>query len=195
VWAGLGAIALMIGGGVGYRMLAPIAPATIHAPAEATATPIATEGTDPPPRSPAGAAIDPQRADRLRVFQATASASATGTDVSSAPAAPPLPQLEVQASPPTATVSLRDVHVVVYTTGWCPVCKRAKAWMALQGIRYEERNIELSSEDAQTMRAINPRGSIPTFDIEGDVMVGFSEQGLVAAMQNAARWRAAGRHM
>jgi len=79
------------------------------------------------------------------------------------------------------------VHVVVYTTGWCPVCKRAKAWMASRGIPYEERNIELSSEDARAMRAINPRGSIPTFDVEGDVMVGFSEQGLVAAMQSAAR--------
>ncbi|MGO9836829.1 MAG: glutaredoxin family protein [Polyangiaceae bacterium] len=101
--------------------------------------------------------------------------------VAAAPAVAP----QAEPSPPAARVS--PVHVVVYTTGWCPVCKRAKAWMASRGIPYEERNIELSSEDARAMRAINPRGSIPTFDVEGHVMVGFSEQGLVAAMQNAAR--------
>ena len=85
---------------------------------------------------------------------------------------------------------MRDFHVVVYTTGWCSVCKRAKAWMTSQGIAYEERNIEQSSEYAGRMRAINPRGSIPTFDVEGQVLVGFSEQGLVASMQDAARRQA-----
>jgi len=59
--------------------------------------------------------------------------------------------------------------------------------MTSQGIAYEERNIELSSEYAAKMRAINPRGSIPTFDVEGEVMIGFSERGLVASMQDAAR--------
>ena len=83
------------------------------------------------------------------------------------------------------------MNVVVYTASWCAVCKRAKRWMDGRGIAYEEHDIEASRDDARAMRALNPRGSIPTFDIEGDVLVGFSEDGLLATMQRAAKRRAA----
>lgn len=94
----------------------------------------------------------------------------------------------VQVAPP-AQPSIKGVRVVVYTTSWCPVCRRAKKWMAVHDIPYEDHDIEASTEDARVMRELNPRGSIPTFDIEGDVMVGFSEGDLLAAMQRAARRR------
>jgi glutaredoxin len=97
----------------------------------------------------------------------------------------------MQPEPPERALSIADVPVIVYTTSWCSVCKRAKAWMNGQGIAYDERDIESSQEYALTMRGLNPRGSIPTFDIDGDVMVGFSESDLVAMMQRAARRRAA----
>jgi glutaredoxin len=77
-------------------------------------------------------------------------------------------------------------RVLVYTTKWCPVCKRAKTWMADQQIAFEERDVEESSENARRMRTINPRGSVPTFDLDGDVYVGFSESGLMAAMRRSA---------
>jgi glutaredoxin len=79
-----------------------------------------------------------------------------------------------------------NVRVVVYTTSWCPVCKRAKRWMAEHGVAFEERDVEASADVARQMRAINPRGSVPTFDVDGQVMVGFSESGLAAAMERAA---------
>jgi len=84
-----------------------------------------------------------------------------------------------------------NVQVVVYTTRWCPVCKRAKKWMASSGVQYEERDVESSPSDGQRMRALNPRGSVPTFDIDGQVLVGFSPEGLIAAMRRAAAIRAA----
>jgi glutaredoxin len=98
--------------------------------------------------------------------------------------------LAPRSVPAGDAVSLRDVHVVVYTTGWCSVCKHAKTWMASQGIAYEEHDVERSSDDARRMRALNPRGSVPTFDVDGEVLVGFSEPGLLAAMQSAARRQA-----
>jgi glutathione S-transferase len=58
--------------------------------------------------------------------------------------------------------------------------------MAARGISYEDHDIEASSDDARAIRQLNPRGSIPTFDIEGDVMVGFSERDLLAALERAA---------
>jgi glutaredoxin len=109
-----------------------------------------------------------------------------------APSQSPMAEPSVPVRPePAAAVSIEDVPVVVYTTSWCPVCRRAKAWMASQGIAYEDRDIESSRENAVLIRTLNPRGSIPTFDIDGDVMIGFSESNLVAMMRRAARRRAA----
>ena len=104
-------------------------------------------------------------------------------------------RVEATATVPAAPASPSSVHVVVYTTAWCPVCKRAKAWMVSHGVAYEERDIETSSDNARKVHAINPRGSIPTFDIEGDVMVGFSEEMFGATMQRAAQRQAARRQL
>ncbi|HXN32277.1 MAG TPA: glutaredoxin family protein [Polyangiaceae bacterium] len=78
------------------------------------------------------------------------------------------------------------VNIVVYTTRWCSVCRRAKKWMSEQGIAYEERDVETSPENARRMRSINPRGSVPTFDLDGQVLVGFSQPDLESAMRHAA---------
>jgi glutaredoxin len=87
------------------------------------------------------------------------------------------------------------VKIIVYTTDWCPVCKRAKAWMKAQGIAYEERDVEGSREYGRAMRAINPRGSVPTFDVDGDILIGFNENGLVEAMTRATQRAQAGQHL
>ena len=133
--------------------------------------------------------------ERQRDFQAFQAGldGADGTPavasvVSPEPAPEPAPA-PAEPPAPAAPASIEGLRVVVYTTSWCPVCKRAKAWMTDHGIPYEEHDIEASSDDARSNKAINPRGSIPTFDIEGNVMVGFSEGELVATLQRAARMR------
>jgi glutaredoxin len=60
------------------------------------------------------------------------------------------------------------------------------------GVAYEERDIETSSEYARKIRVLNPRASIPTFDIDGAVMVGFSENELISMLERAAQRRSAG---
>jgi glutaredoxin len=190
VWAGLAAMALAMGVGVGYRMLGSRNAPVTAGRTMATAVTEPTQALAPPAGAPG--AFPLRHVDELPLYQPIASAA--GPSTARPPSAPP-PEPEVQAPAAAATVSLRDVHVVVYTTGWCSVCKRAKAWMAGQGIPYEERDIDRSSEYAQKMRSLNPRGSIPTFDVEGDVMVGFSENALIAMMQNAARRQAARRQL
>jgi glutaredoxin 3 len=89
-----------------------------------------------------------------------------------------------------APLSLDDVNVVVYTTSWCPACKQAKSWMNAHGMAYDERDVEASVAYSRELHSLNPRGSIPTFDVEGQVLVGFSDPALVRAMEQAARWRA-----
>jgi glutaredoxin len=94
------------------------------------------------------------------------------------------------AAAATRAKLLGDVDVVVYTTSWCPACKQAKSWMNAHGMAYDERDVEASVAYSRELRSLNPRGSIPTFDVEGQVLVGFSDSALVRAMEQAARRRA-----
>jgi glutaredoxin len=126
----------------------------------------------------------------LAAFQESQATGVAGRDTPVANPPTPAPE-SLPAPPPSVAPSIDGVNVVVYTASWCAVCKRAKRWMDGRGIAYEEHDIEASRDDARAMRALNPRGSIPTFDIEGDVLVGFSEDGLLATMQRAAKRRAA----
>lgn len=122
-------------------------------------------------------------------------AATVAVAASAAPSPSAIPAVDSPAPAPEQPqeVSLSDVNVVVYTASWCSVCKRAKAWMNQQGIAYEDRDVDSSPENARAMRSLNPRGSIPTFDVDGEVMVGFSDQGLLATMHRAARKEAARR--
>jgi glutaredoxin len=113
-----------------------------------------------------------------RVEGATTGPAAAATDVRTA----------VDPDPAAARA---EVPVVVYTTTWCPVCKRAKAWMTRNGIRFEERDVEASRENARRMRELNPRGSVPTIVVGGDFMVGFSEADMLAMLDRAGRRRSA----
>jgi glutaredoxin len=146
-------------------------------PAAQTPAPTATAAT------PSTAQDDPS----VAWLQAVAHGAPSGSSAVAPPASPDPPS----PPPATAPISWQEargrVHVVVYTTGWCPHCKRAKAWMDESGVSYEERNIESSQQNAQDNRRLNPRGSIPTFDVDGDVMVGFSEENLVAMIERAAQ--------
>jgi glutaredoxin len=129
-------------------------------------------------------------ADEAKVawLQAVAQ-GAPGAVVSSAPAqtaAPSAPALEEQPTAPRDWLTLaKREHIVVYTASWCSVCRRAKAWMDTKGVSYDEHDIDSSAVDAQTLLRLNPRRSIPTFDVDGNVMVGFSEQGFVDLVRRA----------
>jgi glutaredoxin len=112
-------------------------------------------------------------------------------------ASPPTPSVVIETAPqPAPEPSVQrampaDVHVVVYTTSWCPHCREAKAWMASRGISYEERDIEASTDNGVMLKEINPRGGVPTFDVDGDVMVGFSAGSLASLLQHAHARQAA----
>jgi glutaredoxin len=194
---------LAAGSAIAYRL----APPRMAIPVVAQAAPpialaagsIASIGSASNAPSPSNALA---REQAFQAFQEELRARDTMPGNSGALAPPEMPPPEPEAppvesapplapAPPVASASLEGLRVVIYTTSWCPVCKRAKAWMASHGVPYEEHDIEASRDDARMNRTINPRGSIPTFDIEGDVMVGFSEDGLVATMQRAAQRRAA----
>lgn len=87
--------------------------------------------------------------------------------------------------------AMREVSVTMYSTSWCPVCTKARSYLQQQGIPFVERDVEASTEARSAQRALNPRGSVPTIDIEGTVIVGFSATGIDAARRAAAERRVA----
>ncbi len=72
--------------------------------------------------------------------------------------------------------------VVMYTTAWCGVCKRAKAYLDRTRVAYVEKDVEASEAYAaeyQAMRAQHGlRSGVPLIDVDGLFMVGFGADGL-----------------
>jgi glutaredoxin len=176
------AAALFMGAAVVYRVQ------SAQAPPQPTPARVQAETTGPPTLTPSAATI-PTGTETHKWLHAVeaplnsapvASGHATGLGATASSISETPPQ-----SAPESPSTTANVHVVVYTTSWCPHCREAKAWMATQGIAYEERDIEASPENNRMMRRINSRGSIPTFDVDGEVMVGFSATALTSLLQQA----------
>jgi glutaredoxin len=71
--------------------------------------------------------------------------------------------------------------LVMYSTSWCGVCKRARSYFAAKGIRYTEIDVEQSEAGRRQYDALGVRG-VPAIVLGGKVMSGFSEEGLQALL-------------
>jgi len=83
------------------------------------------------------------------------------------------------------------VDITVYYTSWCPACRKARGYLSERGIRFTEHDVEKDSRASSRQKLLNPRGSIPTIDIEGQVLVGFNPSKIERAIDHAARQRLA----
>jgi glutaredoxin 3 len=86
---------------------------------------------------------------------------------------------------------MRRVEIVMYTTQWCPHCQEARAWMFARGVSFTERDVEADPEARKVQRVLNPSGGVPTIDIDGAVLVGFSAGQAERALRHAAERRLA----
>jgi glutaredoxin len=75
----------------------------------------------------------------------------------------------------------------MYSTQWCGYCRRAREWLDSEGIRYVDRDIEADERARERAHDLNPRRSVPTFEIDETVIVGFSAGSLSRAIDDAAR--------
>jgi len=59
-------------------------------------------------------------------------------------------------------------NVTMYTTTWCPDCRRAKTFMKARGIEFREINIEIddAAEDL-VLEANKGKRKVPTFEVAG----------------------------
>ena len=52
-------------------------------------------------------------------------------------------------------------EVLIYTTSWCPFCRRAKALLKEKGVRWKELDIEADPAHRQAMAEASGRSSVP----------------------------------
>jgi glutaredoxin 3 len=57
-------------------------------------------------------------------------------------------------------------QVVVYSTEWCPDCKRGKEWLRKHGIDFASRDVETDPAAAQQLTERNLRG-VPVVEVDG----------------------------
>jgi glutaredoxin len=85
--------------------------------------------------------------------------------------------------------AMRRVPVTMYMTTWCPVCTKARAWFNENRCTVIERDVDADPVFKQGMHRLNPRHSVPTIEIDGQVLVGFSPRDLARSLAAAAKRR------
>ncbi len=171
VWLIVGVVGAAIAAAVGLRIQSALADRAAAAARRDPTLPIATAAAVAPPT-------------------AAASLAPIGT-----PAAAPI---EPHADPNEArrlhelriAEAERSVQIDLYGEGWCPSCRKARAWLDANAIPYTYRDTS-DAVNKHTMRALNPNSTIPTIDIEGEVLVGFDPQRMRASIRRAAEVRIA----
>ncbi|MGA7178114.1 MAG: glutaredoxin domain-containing protein [Thiobacillaceae bacterium] len=67
-------------------------------------------------------------------------------------------------------------HVKVYSTGTCPVCVKAKAFLDKRGVAYDEVRIDLDRDALKEFSiATNGARTVPQIIVDGKCIGGFTE--------------------
>jgi glutaredoxin len=74
--------------------------------------------------------------------------------------------------------------VTIFTTEWCGVCRKAKSYMASQGIAFDEFDIEKSRSARSRFDQLGARG-VPVILVGKEKMTGFSAGKLKAMLDRA----------
>jgi glutaredoxin len=83
----------------------------------------------------------------------------------------------------------RRVPVVMYSTAWCGVCKRARKYFEEKRIAFEEHDVDEDPRARAEYVLLNARRSVPTIKIGDQVVVGFSAHAVETALDSEARSR------
>jgi glutaredoxin len=105
------------------------------------------------------------------------------------PAAPPEQPAQRTITEEDAKAALSQVKIEMYATQWCGSCRNAREYLAYNEIPYTEYDIDNDQAAKKRLTAINPRTSIPTFQIDDIVQVGFSPENFEHRLNQAVRKR------
>ena len=77
----------------------------------------------------------------------------------------------------------KKTEVVLYTTSWCPYCRKARDYLRSRGIDFIEYDIEKDKEAAIRKKQLDNRGGVPFAIINGRPIHGFSASAYERALQ------------
>jgi glutaredoxin len=191
------ALFLVAGGAVAYRsigrlvraepvaILAPplqFAPAAVPA-AQAEDSPPAAEPDDmalPTDVAPTGDSIpltEPIPSQAVAALPAASSAPAASAAALTGVAAP-------GRSPPSQA-QLRDAlaatPIVMYSASWCAVCRKARGFLAANGFRVREIDVDASPAGWEKVQQLIGRRAVPVIVVDGHVNSGFSAESVMDA--------------
>jgi glutaredoxin len=81
--------------------------------------------------------------------------------------------------------AMSRVPITMYVGANCALCDAARAWMKQNGIRWSEADVA-DPGTREELKKLSPSPSVPTFDVGGEVVVGFSSTSLLTAIRRAA---------
>jgi len=84
---------------------------------------------------------------------------------------------------PTGVTSGKP-KVIVYSTTWCGVCKKAKRWLRQNKIAFREYDTEKSARGRRDYKKMKGRG-VPIFKVGTQRLNGFSPSSLTQALRKA----------
>jgi len=70
------------------------------------------------------------------------------------------------------------MSIKIYTTSICKWCNIAKIYFQEKNIEYLEYNIGIDNEKEEEMIKISGQRSVPVFDINGTIIVGFDKDAI-----------------
>ena len=135
------------------------------------------------------------REERIRAFENLGPAAlqkpVARSNVSGGPTTPSARRSSTPSEPTAYQISAarRRVPVVMYSTAWCGVCKRARKYFQEAGISFTEHDVDEDAAARAEYLRLNPRRSVPTIKIGDEVIIGFSAQAVDSALNAAARSR------
>ena len=92
----------------------------------------------------------------------------------------------------TAQALPEQAPIIMYSTEWCGVCKKARAFMKSEGIAFVEKDIERDKAAAKELqdklrRSGTPSNGVPVIDINGQLMRGFDPSRLLTLARSPAQ--------
>jgi len=72
--------------------------------------------------------------------------------------------------------------VIIYTTPTCPYCVMTRMFLREHGVSYLEKNVASDSAAAKEMIEKSGQMSVPTVDINGEIIVGFDRDAIKKAL-------------
>ncbi|ARN73646.1 glutaredoxin family protein [Oceanicoccus sagamiensis] len=82
---------------------------------------------------------------------------------------------------PISTESINEEAVVMYSTNWCPYCRKARLFFRQANIPYTEYDVEKSARAYEEYQRISGRG-VPVIVIGDKVVQGFDKQAIRRAL-------------